>query len=144
MLNRIISPYLIAGCIAVFSLGSNAAFAQDDGPGVAIELSAAETVGSACRMSFLITNGHNADIDQAVYEIVLFDKAGGVAQLTLLDFRDLPAGRPRVRQFQFDGMACADIPRVLINGADTCTGVPDGGCIDNLNLSTRTGSELIG
>ncbi|MEX0284732.1 MAG: hypothetical protein AB3N23_08985 [Paracoccaceae bacterium] len=113
-------------------------------PGVSIELSAADDVDGACRMSFLIINGHGKDIEQAVYEIVLFSGAGGVAQLTLLDFRDLPASRPRVRQFQFDGLACADIPRVLINGSETCTGVAEGGCINNLILTTRTGTELIG
>lgn len=113
-------------------------------PGVSIELSAAENTGSACRLSFLVTNGHATDIDKAVYEVVLFGTSGGVAQLTLLDFQDLPAGRPRVRQFQFGGLSCDSIPRVLINGAETCTGVAEGGCIRNLQLSTRTDAELIG
>lgn len=143
MPHRIFPRSLIAALFALTGLGTVQALAEE-APGVSIELSAAEDVGTACRMSFLITNGHAVDIEQAIYEIVLFGASGGVAQMTLLDFRDLPAGRPRVRQFQFEGLACADIPRVLINGADTCTGAPEGGCIDNLHLSTRTGSELIG
>ena len=136
------TPFLALVLAAILPMG---ALAQDDpAPGVSIELSAAEDTGAACRMSFLVTNGHAADIGQAVYEVVLFGASGGVAQMTLLDFRDLPAGRPRVRQFQFDGLACGDIPRVLINGAEACSGAPDGGCIDNLLLSTRVGTELIG
>ncbi len=112
--------------------------------GLSIELSSAITMSGACQMSFLATNETGQDITRAVYEVVLFGADGGVAQLSLLDFRDLPAGRPRVRQFQFDGMTCDQIPRVLINGAQTCEGTSDGGCIDALRLSTRTGTELVG
>ena len=136
---------LLGALLGLAALGTPAAKAEDTpAPSIAIELSAAEDIDGACRMSFLATNSSAADVDQAVYEVVLFGANGGVAQLTLLDFRDLPAGRPRVRQFQFAGMACGDIPRVLINGAATCNGLPEGGCIDNLLLSTRTGTELIG
>ena len=120
-------------------------FAQDNNlRGIALELSAAEEVGAACRISFVATNGHETDIEKAVYEVVLFGESGAVERLTLLDFRDLPAGRPRVRQFQFDKVVCSAIPRILINGAETCDGVPKGGCTDNLSLRTRTKTELIG
>ncbi|MEY8843057.1 hypothetical protein AB9K41_28835 [Cribrihabitans sp. XS_ASV171] len=112
--------------------------------GLSIELSSATDVSGACQMSFVATNETGQDITRAVYEVVLFGADGGVAQLSLLDFRDLPKGRPRVRQFQFDGMDCDQIPRVLINGAQTCEGAETGGCIDALRLSTRTGTELVG
>lgn len=117
-----------------------------DKPGVSIELSAAELVGDACRLSFVVLNGHDQDIDNSVYETVLFNTAGQVAKLTLLDFQDLPAGRLRVRQFQFAGLACSDISRVLINGADTCEGdgLPDGACDKGLTLRSLTNMELIG
>lgn len=113
--------------------------------GVAIELSTAEEVGSACRLSFVVTNAHEQDIGKAVYETVLFNGAGQVSRLTLLDFQDLPAGRLRVRQFQFP-QTCADISRVLINGADTCTaeGLEDTACSSNLTLSSRIKMELLG
>ena len=113
--------------------------------GVAIELSTAEEVGSACRLSFVVTNAHEQDIGKAVYETVLFNGAGQVSRLTLLDFQDLPAGRLRVRQFQFP-QTCADISRVLINGADTCAadGLEDTACSSNLTVSSRVKMELLG
>ncbi len=114
-------------------------------PAVSIELSATEQVGEACLLSFVAQNGHAQDIAQAVYETVLFDENGQVARLTLLDFQDLPAGRMRVRQFQFP-YACSGISRVLINGATTCDGtdLPQGACSRDLTLSSRTDLELIG
>ncbi|AZV80759.1 hypothetical protein EBB79_22665 (plasmid) [Parasedimentitalea marina] len=115
-------------------------------PAVSIELSATEAVGKACRLSFVVQNSHDQDIASSVYETVLFDVAGQVAKLTLLDFQDLPAGRMRVRQFQFEGLACSDIGRVLINGADTCEGegLPQGACDKGLILRSLTKMELIG
>lgn len=135
--------HVIALCASsLFPLAAQSQSAEQ--PGLSIELSAADDVGSACRLSFLIQNGTGADIDQAVYEMVLFGREGQVALMTLLDFKALPSGRPRVRQFQFEGMACADVTRVLINGAQTCEAVDAGVCIDRLELTTRIGTELLG
>ncbi|WP_278923471.1 MULTISPECIES: hypothetical protein [Pseudophaeobacter] len=119
--------------------------AQTAGPAIAMELSAAEDLNAQCKLSFVVTNGHKSDVEQAVYETVLFDAAGQVARLTLLDFQDLPAGRPRVRQFQFP-QACADISRVLINGAQTCSApaLPKGACSQGLSLTSRVKVELLG
>lgn len=115
-------------------------------PAVSIELSAAEQIGEACLLSFVAQNSHAQDIGQAVYETVLFDAKGQVARLTLLDFQDLPAGRMRVRQFQFP-YACDGISRVLINGATTCTGgadLPEAACSRGITLSSRIDLELLG
>ncbi|MGR3621077.1 hypothetical protein [Pseudophaeobacter sp.] len=113
--------------------------------GIAMELSTAEAVGAACKLSFVVTNPFEQDIDKAVYETVLFDGSGQVSRLTLLDFQDLPAGRLRVRQFQFP-LACGDISQVLINGADICTaeGLPDSACSRGLILTSRTEMEFLG
>ncbi|APG49072.1 hypothetical protein [Phaeobacter porticola] len=111
---------------------------------LSIELSAAQADGHSCLLSFVAQNGHQMDVAQAVFETVLFDAAGQVSQLTLLDFQDLPAGRLRVRQFQFP-MSCSDISRVLINGAETCQGegLPEGACSRGLTLTTKA-MELAG
>ncbi|WP_233270333.1 hypothetical protein [Chachezhania sediminis] len=121
--------------------------AAQEGRGITLELSAAQDRERSCLLSFLAQNGMSADIDSAVYEVVLFDASGAVSQLTLLDFETLPAGRPRVRQFAFPGKGCGDISRILINGAETCTGdgVDAGACTDGLDLNSRVaGTELIG
>lgn len=138
--------HVIALCASgLFPLAAQGQSAdQEPAPGLSIELSAADDVGSACRLSFLIQNGTEGDIAQAVYEMVLFGREGQVALMTLLDFKALPSGRPRVRQFQFEGMTCADVTRVLINGAQTCEAADAGVCIDRLELTTRIDTELLG
>lgn len=114
--------------------------------GVSIELSAAEARGQNCLLSFVAENTYDSDISGAVYETVLFGKSGEVALLTLLDFEELPAGRPRVRQFQFNDMPCDQISRILINGVQECetpTDIMDA-CMTGLTLKSRLETEMIG
>lgn len=138
----ILSVLLTVACI----LPGHATAEAADSPHVAIELNAVDAVEGSCRLSFLIQNGHDADITQAVYEAVLFDTDGRVALLTLFDFGTLPAGRPRVRQFVVPGQDCAELGRLLINGAETCAGagVPVGACTTGLRLRSRTNLEVLG
>ncbi|MFX0541829.1 hypothetical protein ACEWPM_008850 [Roseovarius sp. S4756] len=116
------------------------------GAAVSIELNAAKTVDGACTLSFLVQNGHDVQIDQAIYETVLFDVSGQVDRLTLFDLGSLPPGRPRVRQFSVAAVTCEGIGSILINGAQTCSGVglPEGACERGLILSSRTDIEVMG
>ncbi len=113
---------------------------------VSIELNAIKDGDNSCALTFMVVNGHDQEIDKAVYETVLFDDQGQVDRLTLFDFGTLPPGRPRVRQFSVTGMTCANLGRILINGAHTCDGadLADGACEDNLHLTSRTDVEVIG
>ncbi|WP_417207658.1 hypothetical protein [Antarctobacter sp.] len=133
-------------CLAA-ALAAGSVAAQDvQGAHLSIELNALEPVEDACRMSFLIQNGHATDIEQAVYEAVLFDTDGKVNRMTLFDFGALPAARPRVRQFVISDLPCAALGRLLINGAETCSGegIVPGACTKGLELRSRTDVEIIG
>ncbi|WP_324752149.1 hypothetical protein [Roseovarius sp. Pro17] len=113
---------------------------------VSIELNAAKTNDGACTLTFVVLNGHSAQIDHAVYETVLFDASGQVDRLTLFDMGALPAARQRVRQFSVSGVTCEALGSILFNGADTCTGegLPEAACESGLMLSTRTDIEVKG
>ncbi|WP_238368642.1 hypothetical protein [Mesobacterium pallidum] len=139
-------PHLPARLCPLVLAASLAAPALAETPHVSIELNALDPVEGACQLSFVVSNGHQADIDQSVYEAVLFDTEGRVDRLTLFDFGALPAGRPRVRQFVVPALDCAALGRVLINGAETCTGsdLPAGACTTGLALSSRTDVEVMG
>lgn len=144
MLNLIQTPAV--ACLAACLLCGAVAAQDVQGAHLSIELNALQPVDDACQISFLIQNGHDVDIDQAVFEAVLFDTEGRVDRLTLFDFGALPSARPRVRQFVVPGLACASLGRVLINGAETCSGdgVPQDACTKALDLRTRTDVEVLG
>lgn len=114
--------------------------------GLHLELNTINDTGTACRMTFVANNRTGADIEQAVFETVIFDSSGSVMSLSLFDFRELPPDRPRVRQFDVPGITCESLGQALINGASTCTvdGTDSAVCHEALSLSSRISVELLG
>lgn len=121
------------------------ATAQDvtPAPAISVELNALDAVDGACRLVFVARNGLEADVSSLILEAVAFDADGGVAQISLFDFADLPAGLPRVRQFDLPGLSCNAIGSLLVNGVQSCdAGGAD--CAGSLTVSSRTDVELLG
>ncbi len=137
----------LAAALAISSTNSALAQSADDNPSeLLLELNTVQEVNGACRLTFLVQNETGSDIEKAAFETVIFDSSGRVVTLSLFDFRDLPADRPRVRQFGLPDLNCDSIGRVLINGANSC--VVDGSesdiCSTGLNLTSRIDVELLG
>lgn len=138
---------LRASTLALACLCATPLAAQEDATGkLTIELNSVEAEQDNCRMSFVILNGHDIDIKSAVFEAVLFDTDGRVDRLTLFDFGALPANRPRVRQFVVPQLACDQLGRVLINGAQTCDtdAARNDLCTEPLGLTSRIQIEVLG
>ena len=139
----------IAACVLIVGSLPGGASAQDDAQSrstLHLELNTINDVEAACRLTFVVHNSTDTEIEQAVFETVVFESSGGVVALSLFDFRDLPTGKPRVRQFDVQGIACASVGRVLINGANKCTagGTQSSLCERSLSLSSRIAVELTG
>lgn len=115
-------------------------------PAISIELNTLTAVENGCRLSFLAQNTLETDLDRLVLETVLFTREGAVQTLTLFDFQSLPAGRPRVRQFDLAGASCDGIGNILINGVNQCAGsdLDAGTCAGALKLQSRTENEVLG
>jgi hypothetical protein len=135
------SARLFFASFALLLAVAGAAQAQEaDAASLTIELNALQPSDGGCRLSFVATNGLETDIGKAAYEMVLFDAAGLVERMTMLDLKDLPAGKTRVRQFELVGADCGKISRVLVNDAKTCEGprLEPAGCIRNLKTTSKT------
>lgn len=119
-------------------------------PSLSIELNSTNQLEQSCRLSLLAMNRLEEDLERLVLEAVLFDSAGSVVQVTLFDLQSLPAGRPRVRQFDVPNLACEQISRLLINGVSTCTGadseadVTAQSCMNALELGSKADIEVVG
>jgi hypothetical protein len=143
LFQRFVSALLLACALPV------AAIAQSGGKAPSplhLELNAFRDVDAACRLTFIAQNETGLEIEKAVFETVIFDTSGGVVSLSLFDFRDLPADRPRVRQFDVQGMTCGAIGKALINGANSCVvnGAESEICDEALSLRSRLEVELLG
>ncbi len=109
-------------------------------PQLAIELNALAPSERGCRVTFVATNHLEGDLERAAYELAFFDKDGLVARLVVVDFLDLAQGRTKVRQFEFAGMDCAGIGRILVNDLAECSGagVEAASCMSRLMLDNKT------
>ncbi|UVK36510.1 hypothetical protein LHFGNBLO_003431 [Mesorhizobium sp. AR10] len=119
------------------------AHAEDtaSGQGLSLELNGAQPSDKGCRLTFVVANNLGAGLSKAAFEIALFNDAGVVDRLTVLDFKDLPAGKTKVTRFDLAGTDCTKLGRVLINSATECVGagVEPATCLGSLKTATKTG-----
>jgi len=111
-----------------------------------LELNTLQDTGSACRLTFVAENKIGQDIEQAVFETVIFDATGSVMLLSLFDFRELPQETLRVRQFDVPGTSCNALGQVLINGTNRCDidGSESDACRSHLTVRSKISVELLG
>lgn len=129
---RLAPVALLLGAAMFFIPGQG----QGETPRLSVELNRIEARDTACQLVFVTQDATGAGLEQLVLEVVLFDRAGGVAALSLLDFQDVPAGGLRVRSFDMPGLECGAIGRLLVNATATCAPQGAPGC-DALALSSR-------
>lgn len=132
---------LAAGFVAA-AMTPYGAMAQEGAQDAAltVELNALQPSDRGCRFTFIVTNELGAELTRAAFELVLFDTEGKVSRLMVVDFKDLPQGKTKVRQFDFAGLDCAKTGRVLINDSTECAGdgIDAKACIQKLKTRTLT------
>ncbi|TIR35399.1 MAG: hypothetical protein E5X64_12635 [Mesorhizobium sp.] len=142
MISLTASLRLLTSVLAM-PLAMGPAWAQQSAPAPALtlELNGAQPSDKGCRLTFVVNNTLGADLSKAAFEIALFNEAGVVDRLTVLDFKDLPAGKTKVTRFDLAGADCAKVSRVLINSATECagTGIQPDACMRGLKTETKTG-----
>ncbi|MER8422360.1 hypothetical protein [Mesorhizobium sp. M1403] len=131
---------LLAAAVAM-SLAAAPAWTQQQAPALILELNGAQPSDKGCRLTFVVTNNLGAGLSKAAFEIALFNEAGVVDRLTVLDFKELPAGKTKVTRFDLAGTDCGKVSRVLINSATECAGAgaEPNACMRGLKTQTRTG-----
>jgi hypothetical protein len=109
-------------------------------PALVLELNAAQPSEKGCRLTFVVTNNLGGELSKAAFEMAMFNEAGVVDRLTVLDFKDLPDGKTKVARFDLGGADCGKISRLLINAATECTGagIEPAACLRYLQTGTRT------
>jgi hypothetical protein len=136
-MNTALKPAVALG-IAANIFVSGYSIAQENN--FSLELNSAKDNENGCRLTYVAKNKTGVVLEKTSYEVVVFDKDGGVAQFLILEFGKLPVNKTKVVQFELNGQKCADISRLLINDVSDCEAdgqtVPI--CLDALTTSSRT------
>ncbi|UVD55809.1 hypothetical protein NE852_17150 [Rhizobium sp. Pop5] len=97
-----------------------------------VELNALAPSQKGCMMTFVAENNLPAAINKISFELAFFNDKNAVDKITVLDFRDLPQGKKRVRQFDMPNVKCESVTRILINDTPVCDGPAAGECMKGL------------
>ncbi|MBX4969922.1 hypothetical protein [Rhizobium binae] len=108
--------------------------AQEAAPAASlkVELNALAPSQKGCIMTFVALNQLPAAINKVSFELAFFNDKNAVDRITVLDFRDLPRGKKRVRQFDMPNVKCESVTRILINDTPVCDGPAAGECMKGL------------
>lgn len=125
--------------LALPLLPVGAGSANGEETAILVELNRLETVETACRLSFVLTNGLDVSIETLSVEAVLFDTDDRVDRFLLLKTRPLPSGRTRVQQFDVASPSCGRIARILLNDVTACSGdgLTPSACLAALRPASR-------
>lgn len=121
-------------CVAICSLAATApAMAQQATPAAPagklnVELNALAPSQKGCMMTFVAENDLATPINKISFELAFFNEKSTVDKVTVLDFRDMPVGKKRVRQFDMPNIKCENVTRVIINDTPVCDGPGPGEC----------------
>lgn len=132
--------------LAAIPAGMGPALAQQaEAASLSLELNGAQPSDKGCRLTFVVTNTLGAGLTKAAFEIALFNTAGVVDRITVLDFKDLPAGKTKVTRFDLSGTDCGKISRVLVNSATECVGqgVEPTACMRDLKTTSKAGITFV-
>lgn len=141
---KLLQRCLVSGCLAVLAspaLAEEAATAASDEGSLRLELNSLQPSDKGCRLTFVVTNELGAELAKAAFEMALFNEAGVVDRLTVLDFNELPAAKTKVARFDLAGTDCAKVSRVLINRVTECvgSGIEPDACQRQLRPETKSG-----
>ncbi len=102
------------------------------------------TVGSACQATLVARNGLDLALSEFGLDIVVFDDAGSVSDMSALSLGALPAGKTRVLRFNIAKRACEKVSAFLVNDVRACKGegVDPASCLSKLKTSSRIDISL--
>lgn len=142
---RLALPAALALALALALTGP--ALAQDGAAKpLTLELNGAETTEGSCQLTIVATNHLPTGLSRAAWQVAIFDPAGTVRGLPVLDFGALPPGKTKVARFALPGGGCDAVGRIVLNDVAHCAGA-DGSdqraaCLTGLDARNRSEIEF--
>jgi hypothetical protein len=132
-----------AACLAfgaAFALPALAQDAAEKAP-LKLQLNKVETAGEACRITMVIDNSKGAGLKSYKADLFAFDTEGVAQKRVAVELGPLPPRKTTVKIFDFPGITCNKVGRVLLNDILAC----DGGdaareaCLERTETETKAG-----
>jgi hypothetical protein len=106
------------------------------GDPIRVELNAAESVQSRCRLSFVIENKSEAAIESLKLDLAVFGRDGVIQRRLVTELGPVRGAKTIVKAFELD-TECGQIGSILVNDVTACAPMAPDACLDRLALSSH-------
>jgi hypothetical protein len=106
------------------------------GDPIRVELNAAESVQSRCRLSFVIENKSEAAIESLKLDLAVFGRDGVIQRRLVTELGPVRGAKTIVKAFELD-TECGQVGSILVNDVTACAPMAPDACLDRLALSSH-------
>ncbi|KAB1076327.1 Tat pathway signal protein [Methylobacterium planeticum] len=140
-----------AACLAMALIPSAGALAQETAPSAApkaapikLQLNRLEPAGESCRTYLLVDNSQGTALKSLKVDLFAFDQEGVAQKRIAVELGPLPDKKTSVKIFDFTGISCPKIGRVLLNDVLACEGgeASRETCLERTETETKTSVPL--
>ncbi|CAO4171394.1 Tat pathway signal protein [Methylorubrum populi] len=109
-----------------------------------IELNRLEPAGEACRTYMLVDNSRGPALKSLKVDLFAFDTEGVAQKRLAVELGPVQEKKTVVRLFDFAGLACPKIGRLLLNDVLTCEGgdATRETCLERIEPATKTSAAF--
>ncbi|WP_412759767.1 Tat pathway signal protein [Methylorubrum subtropicum] len=132
--------FAAAGAIALATTGAPAQESAPKGAPLKIELNRLEPAGEACRTYMLVDNGRGPALKSLKVDLFAFDTEGVAQKRLAVELGPVQEKKTVVRLFDFAGLSCPKIGRILLNDVLACEGADASRetCLERIETATKT------
>jgi hypothetical protein len=118
--------------------------AKSDVPPLKIELNRLEPAGEACRTYMLVDNSSGPALKSLKVDLFAFDTEGVAQKRLAVELGPVQEKKTVVRLFDFAGLACPKIGRLLLNDVLACEGgdATRETCLERIEPATKTSAAF--
>ena len=119
--------------------------AKSDAPPLKIELNRLEPAGEACRTYMLVDNSRGPAVKSLKVDLFAFDTEGIAQKRLSVELGPVQDRKTMVRLFDFPGIACSKISRLLLNDVLACEGgdASRETCLDRIETESKTPAAFV-
>lgn len=110
-----------------------------------LELNRLEPAGESCRTYLLIDNKAGSALKSLKVDLYAFDTDGVAQKRLAVELGPIQEKKTMVRLFDFTGLPCPKIGRVLLNDVIACEGADASreSCLERIETTTKASAEFI-
>lgn len=134
-----------ASCLGASLALAGPAFPQDGkAPPLKLELNRLEPAGEACRTYLLVDNSRGPALKSLKLDLFAFDTDGIAQKRLAVELGPVQDRKTVVRLFDFTGLACPKISRLLLNDVLACEGgeASRENCLDRIETESKTAAAF--